>query len=190
MKESDMTMTDAQMTGIELAQMQVERTGKRMSKRAGAKLFDVPVAVIERDVGGGRQARQVDGANRYPKRVQQAVNGALRTLARAEALTYFTDEQLAEYFASLGVKADKLRFLGAVFEGIGELMREKEKESPQRKCAVCGDSLHDYRADAIYCERARCRQAAYRKRRRTMASVSDTTAELSRVTDMPSLRAG
>jgi hypothetical protein len=89
-------------------------TGKKLNDRAMAKLLRVSVATYVRDCGGGRQARQVPGAYRYPARVRQAVNGALQTLARLEALTYFTDEQLAEYFASLNVKADRLLFLGDV----------------------------------------------------------------------------
>lgn len=154
---------------IELALAKVKATGKPLSPRACAKLLGVPVAVFVRDIGGGRQARQVAGANRYPKRVQQAVNGALQTLARVEALTYFTNEQLAEYFASLKLKADRLLFLGAVLEGIGDGMKKQEAQPQERQCAECGGSLAhlDGEARARHCS-PKCRQAAYRKRHRAV----------------------
>ena len=162
-------MTDARVTkallDIELAKVKVEATGKGLSNRAIAKLLHVPVQTVVRDSGGGRQARQVAGANRYPSRVRQAVNGALQTLARVEALTYFTNEQLAEYFAGLNVKADRLWFLGDLFEGIGELMMKQEAKSQERKCAECGGSLAHLNGEARarHCS-PKCRQAAYRKR--------------------------
>jgi IS30 family transposase len=153
--------------------------GKGASKRAIAKLLNVAPATIARDVGEGRQARQRPGSNR-PVRVLQAAKGALQTLARIEALTYYTDEQLAEYFASLNVKADKLRFLGATLEGIGEMMKKEEAQAQERKCVECGSSLAglDGEARAHYCS-PKCRQTAYRKR---------VTAKVSHRTRKPSQR--
>ena len=97
--------------------------------------------------------------------MRQAVNGALQTLARLNALTYFTNEQLAEYFVREGVKADRLLFLGEVLEGIGDAMKTLKPEE-HRKCAECGGSLEllDGEARARYCSPS-CRQKAFRKRR-------------------------
>jgi transposase len=82
---------------VALALAEKEATGKGISKRSIAKLLNVPVATIARDVGQGRQTRQRLGSNRpRPVRVLQAAKGALRTFDRIEALTYYTDEQLAE----------------------------------------------------------------------------------------------
>jgi transposase len=177
-------MSSDNLLELAAAKLKVESTGKGLSKRALAKLFAVSVKTAERDVGGGRLTRQIAGANRYPARVRQAVNGALRTLARIEALTYFTDEQLAEYFASLNVKADRLRFLGDLLEGIGESMQKQEAKSEARKCVECGDSLDllDGEARARHCS-PKCRQAAYRKRVTARASSRTEKASQTRLSD-------
>jgi hypothetical protein len=41
----------------------------------------------------------------------------------------------------LNVKSDRLRFLGELLAGIGELMQKQEAKSEARKCAECGGSL-------------------------------------------------
>jgi ssDNA-binding Zn-finger/Zn-ribbon topoisomerase 1 len=99
-----------------------------------------------------------------------------------EALTYYTNEQLAEYFASLNVKADRLRFLGDVLEDIGELMKKQEAESEARTCAECGGSLAHLDGRARHCS-PKCRQAAYRKRVTVRASDRTEKASQRRLRD-------
>jgi hypothetical protein len=126
----------------------------------------------------------------FSGRATKKILGAKRTLARMRELIDLFDavnldddgKELAKFLVAPKVRSDDVYYLYFALEGVHRQMEKLEQPS-QRKCPECGESLDGLRANAIYCESARCRQRAYRKRKGRAGKRSNRNKS-SNVTDM------